>query len=719
MRTQFNTKIHQATQYLQDNIEPHSDTTKLKCVSCKQVLLCEGLVSHLMTAKHRSKVSESQLKGFKETLQHFDKLGSYADIQQTQESLSNDEGALSNDIVFARFQMMSFIVTHNLPFSIADNLLDFVRSFNQKHSKKAQQSYSIGRNHISEIVSKTMLPLLQQSYMARLEETPFSISLDEGSPKTGEKYLAVSARYFNKDGDAQPKTKLVDFIELTGSCTGESLKKLLDERLFSGPGGLKRRNNLMGISTDGASNMISSKTAGLTNRYKAETPYITVVHDYCHALNLVMKSCISRFPAKYTNIVSSVPEVFRHSSIKTYRLTQILGQNPDNESKIQTVLKYVPTRWTSFHDCLHRIVQIFEALRTFFEEEGSVAQKSLFNPENYKMLQLMDILLGKISRFIKDFEGDDLDILFVVKRIKLAVVTIAESLFDLDEQHTEFRAPSSVENKFRKLAELIDPSTTRTSQVYLDRVRNKSDFNKILIKKHPNLEKVVAGTSANFQKLLYEQAEDFFHETFEALKQRLPLLDRRIMNLDCMLLPNTSTAFDDIRLLGTTFTNIISADYQNKFIDEVMALEAQEDEFQSRGGSSRSSLSNFWKEESRQFPLIYRLACALQVLPYSTASIERNFSAMGIIKTLKRNQLSVNNLAGCLIIKQEAKNAPIHITNEMIEYHKEGRISEAADQLSKELSASELIPYECADISQNEEAKMHLEETKEADSQRQ
>lgn len=63
-----------------------------------------------------------------------------------------------------------------------------------------------------------------------------------------------------------------------------------------------------------------------------------------------------------------------------------------------------------------------------------------------------------------------------------------------------------------------------------------------------------------------------------------------------------------------------------------------------------------WRPFASKFPLTYKLACAVQVLPYSTVSIERKFSQLTDIKTLKRNRLSVENLQACLFVKQEFKD---------------------------------------------------------------
>jgi len=50
-----------------------------------------------------------------------------------------------------------------------------------------------------------------------------------------------------------------------------------------------------GLASDHASNITSSKDAGITNRYSQEFPYLVITHDICHALNLVLSNAIETF----------------------------------------------------------------------------------------------------------------------------------------------------------------------------------------------------------------------------------------------------------------------------------------------------------------------------------------------------------------------------------------------------------------------------------------
>jgi len=187
----------------------------------------------------------------------------------------------------------------------------------------------------------------------------------------------------------------------------------------------------MRIFTDGSSNMIIKKGTVVTNRYETELPHLIVVQDYCHSLNLFLQDCLKKFPCKFIKIVEDIPPIFRYSATKTNRLVDFI-KDKTADSKVERILKYVPTRWTSFYECLGRIVELSEPLITFFKDEGTENQKRLLRSHNLKILMLLHTLLGKLNSIIKDFEKENLDMMTVVRKLKLCLTTFGRYLFNLN-----------------------------------------------------------------------------------------------------------------------------------------------------------------------------------------------------------------------------------------------------------------------------------------------
>ncbi len=117
----------------------------------------------------------------------------------------------------------------------------------------------------------------------------------------------------------------------------------------------------MGISSDGASKMISSGDKSVTSRLKKEIPHLIGIHDLCHALNLVLGSCLDSFPIDYRKIVETVSKIFSHSPQRNDILRECILELKNNETDIDIVAieQYVQTRWTSMKDSLDRILKLW------------------------------------------------------------------------------------------------------------------------------------------------------------------------------------------------------------------------------------------------------------------------------------------------------------------------------------------------------------------------
>jgi hypothetical protein len=107
------------------------------------------------------------------------------------------------------------------------------------------------------MASSAITPMLKQEYMDVLRIKPFSRAMDEAS-NTNVEYLAINARFFINDGDKHPTTKLIQLLKIEDSCNGlNSRFNYLKSLLFEGDSGLERLNDLVEITTDGASKLIS------------------------------------------------------------------------------------------------------------------------------------------------------------------------------------------------------------------------------------------------------------------------------------------------------------------------------------------------------------------------------------------------------------------------------------------------------------------------------
>jgi len=338
------------------------------------------------------------------------------------------------------------MIEHSLPLNLVTNLTMLINHLALKLYPKTLKETTAHDNNVR-FFSKAISNSLQKQYLSDLCNGPYSVAIDAASSHGGDEYLALNARYFVKDSDYKTTTKLLALLHLKGAPTGDKIASLLSDYLFFGEEGEIRKRNMVGISSDGAKNMISSQGAGATNRISSQIPKLIITYDICHALNLVMKKCIAAFPQKYVNIISEISTAFSFSGVKIAELKEIMENKGIKPLKIP---RYIPTRWTSFFECLDRILQLREFFVAYFKKNeklpeatqstnsqirtkkeletetnknvSKIPKNEYFTPKNNLMLELLKSLLLKLKDAIKFFEQDDQEIYAVISRIKSTFV---------------------------------------------------------------------------------------------------------------------------------------------------------------------------------------------------------------------------------------------------------------------------------------------------------
>ena len=204
-------------------------------------------------------------------------------------------------------------------------------------------------------------------------------------------------------------------------------------------------------------------------------------------------------------------------------------------------------------------------------------------------------------------------------------------------------------------------SLNQDSEEYKARQFSEADFAAYLMERNPDL-RLYHDQSTEFQTQFMNTAINFMKAAFEGIKQRLPSTTSDIILADSLLL-NDESDINSLRVLASKFDDIISSNEFSKFKLELDVLEFQFDDV-SRRIQNLSSCLEGWSKES-QFPLIFRLAKAIQVLPYSSVPVERHFSVATDIKTIKRNNLTVDSVQACLLSKQFFQADELYFNSEM------------------------------------------------------
>ncbi len=119
---------------------------------------------------------------------------------------------------------------------------------------------------------------------------------------------------------------------------------MLTKFLFDGQAGELRKRNLIGLSTDHASNMISGGKAGATEILQKDIPHLVITYDLCHALNLIVQNCLESFPHEYRNIVSEISTRFSMSPLQAAQVKTYLKDKDEAVPYDQTIC----SKWLDF-----------------------------------------------------------------------------------------------------------------------------------------------------------------------------------------------------------------------------------------------------------------------------------------------------------------------------------------------------------------------------------
>ena len=359
--TYFNVELINGNSYLKNCIKGVKNEPKgFKCTFCKKkslnpsnnanatktnaktnsklnqktFLYFENLYGHLDSLKHRGN-SKLTLKELEEALIYLKTSKSQGSPPntdtKTSESVSDTKSPsckqtdpmeletfydqeICEEVLF-RFRVARFILINDLPFSFADKFSKFLKNLYTLYPQETLENFTVNRKHITHIASNCISPYVKDKYFSLLESTPFSISLDCGTAKGNVEYLAVNARYLDSSSSTKSTTKLLGIVEMKDSATGKTLNNLVHELLFKGEEEERRKENIMGVSSDGAANMLA-KNKGFASRLKQTVKHLLIIHDFCHIWNLILKACLKKFPQNYVNIVNRISSTFSQSPQK-------------------------------------------------------------------------------------------------------------------------------------------------------------------------------------------------------------------------------------------------------------------------------------------------------------------------------------------------------------------------------------------------------------------
>jgi len=264
-------------------------------------------------------------------------------------------------------------------------------------------------------------------------------------------------------------------------------------------------------------------------------------------------------------------------------------------------------------------------------------------------LELLRCLLDKLNGLVVYFEQENFDYAYIIPKL---------------QRTYKFWGQYILKEEFLELESLFSVPT-KDMQKFQTYLKSDEEFIETFNEKYDSFQVYEQRLGKEFLSKLYQVAKDFIVEAFIKMKEYLPLQDEMLLNCEVL----SMTKMDKQKWFGLAkfFSNIVKS---SEFISFQHQMELFEEEYGAlkEEFSKTSNKLTFWNSLGAEYSLIKKLTITLFTLNYSTVGIERTFSMLTDIKTMKRNRLTVDSVEAILLIRSTLNEQEgLNITEEMIQ----------------------------------------------------
>ncbi|RWR85620.1 Dimer_Tnp_hAT domain-containing protein/DUF4371 domain-containing protein [Cinnamomum micranthum f. kanehirae] len=487
-----------------------------------------------------------------------------------------------------------------------------------------------------------------QAIISKLGDTPFSLLVDESRDISIKEQMAVVIRYVDKRGCVIEWFLAIEHVADTKT---QSLK-LAIEAIFCRHG--LSMSSLRGQGYDGAANM-KCELNGLQRLIQNENPTVLYVHCFAHQLQLTLVAVakdnylIDAFFESVSMVLNVVGGFCkRHDMLQNIQATKVVdaldsGELESGRGLNQKTSPKRPrdTRWGSHHDTLINLLLMFfsvvDVLEIISDDNISEHKGSATN-----LLSVLDDFDFAFKlHLMRDILGITNDLLMLLQRKDQNIITAME-LVRVSKQRLQTMRDDGWDS-------------------LLFEVHSFCEKYEIII---PNMNDMFVGRKRSQRKAeltnLHHFRVDIFYATIDLqlqeLNRRFNVVNTELLLCVACLDPSDSFfAFDKEKLipLSQLYPNDFS-DLNRVRLDSQLSAYITDMHTNSKffGVKGINSLAQKMVETKRDiaYPLIYLLLKLALTLPVATATVERVFSAMKIVKNRLRNRMEDEWMNDCLLV---------------------------------------------------------------------
>ncbi|XP_066969177.1 zinc finger MYM-type protein 1-like [Macrobrachium rosenbergii] len=469
----------------------------------------------------------------------------------------------------------------------------------------------------------------------------FSVQADEAKDVSKAEQLALVIRFYDEIANCIQEC-FISFTQMdlldAASITDIILKSL--DKL-----GLDYKSSLVGLGFDGAS-VMSGGISGVQKRIRDKAPFAYYIHCYGHRLNLVLIN-VAKYVPQAAEFFSLLEELYIFASNSVVHEKFILIQREMlPEEQVRELQHLSDTRWwcqaTSCENALLRLECIMRLLKEISEDDigaRAVSARGLLaqiDAEFVYLLQFFTDILGKVNKVSTQLQDKQADLgkaANLISSLHEHLVNVRNS--DLNDHYSE-----KVNELCRKCC--ITPTTTRK------RVKKPRKLDGFIV-----FETSGQGSSVP----CHVQHIRIFYEVLDCL---ISELDRRFSKesnaIFCgisALCPGGQTFLLEEDLKAYAMAYSVSQNdlqYEIPLVKKLLTKEPIKP-------TSITQFLSFLSPYKAAFDCLYKLLLISVTLPVTSASCERSFSKMKLVKTFLRNSMTSARLSNIALLSIESARA--------------------------------------------------------------
>ncbi|KAI0492420.1 hypothetical protein KFK09_026692 [Dendrobium nobile] len=532
-------------------------------------------------------------------------------------------------------------------------LLRFLANHNESINKvvldNAPENNKLIAPEIQKEITEAAAIEVSNVIINELKNNVFAVLLDESRDISVKEQVAVALRYVDTRGCIIER--FIGIVHV-GDTTAPTLK-LAIEHLFAKYG--LSLTQLRGQGYDGASNM-RGEFNGLKTLIMKENPSAYYVHCFAHQLQLALIAVAKNHVqvASFFNCVTCLLNVIgtsckRRDILRGKHYEKIVEQLESGEitkgrglNQEITLQRPGDTRWGSHYNSLISIILLFESIVEVLDIVTHEGISSDQKGEAYSLLESMqsfDFIFN--LHMMKTILGVTNEISQVLQRKDQDIIN-AMTLVKVFKQRLQNMRNDGWENLFKEIGLFCEKNNINIpnmSDTFVMRGRSRRRTESITNRHHYQIELFYTVIDLQLQEL---------NNRFDEINTEL------LMCVACLNPYQSFSDFDKERLLRlakfypSDFSEMDLIILDNQIENFIVDMRSN-DAFMNLKGLGELAQKLVETRKHDIFPLVFSLIKLALILPIATATVERAFSAMKIIKNRLRNRMGDSWMNDCLL----------------------------------------------------------------------